>query len=465
MVRLQKLRSLLTTVSAVSLIGLTGAAHAITLEQAVRAAVTTNPTSKAADANVRASAMELLQLEREYMPSVSLYGEVGGTYFDDADRLNVRDQRDTKIYREVGIVGELTLFDGYRRANMVYQNAAALDGSIFRLMDASETMALNAVEAYIDVLRHRSLLNVTAQNIARHRDIIRQVEDLIDAGRLPASTGFEAQERLLAAQMSQVEVRQALFDANSRFLAVVGKDPDGHMHVPFVKHLPLQKREFVIRSVRNNFRLKQFESGIQAAEFDERIQTSDELPQVRLQAGARHGREVSGTQGSESDVFVGLRADWEFYAGGRKARERALQHRTSEARAERDAVRREVFEMAERTWHAYDANIERTVLLSRRLSAARQTSRQYEEQFQTGSRSLIDVLDAEATVFNVQFEKVSAEASFTFSQYRLLASQGLLAKRFNVTAANVPLNPDFVERATSSGRPQSIFKTEIKALE
>mgnify|MGYP001799779318 CR=1 FL=1 len=461
----RKLGSLLATVSSVGLLGLSGAAHAITLDEAVRAAVTTNPASRAADANVQASAMELLQLEREYMPSVSVYGEVGGTYFDDADRLNVIDQRDTKIYREVGIVGELTLFDGYRRANLVYQNAAALDGAIFRLLDASETMALNAVEAYIDVLRHRSLLSVTEQNIARHRQIIRQVKELIDAGRLPASTGFEADERLLAAQMSKVEVRQALFDANSRFLAVVGKDPDGHMNVPFVHNIPLNKQEFVIRSVRNNFRLKQFESNIQAVEFDEGVQTADEKPQVRLQAGARHGREVSGTSGSESDVFVGLRVDWEFYAGGRDARERALKHRTSEARAERDVVRREVFELAERTWHAYDANIERTVLLSRRLSAARETSRQYQEQFQTGSRSLIDVLDAEATIFNVQFEKVSAEASFTFSQYRILASQGLLAKRFNVTAANVPLNPDFVARATSSGRPQAIFNTEIKALE
>lgn len=452
-------------VSGAFLLGSTEKAQSISLEEAVRTAVTTNPASKAADSDVQASAMELLQLEREYQPSLSVYGEVGGGYFDDADRLNIFDQRDTKIYREVGVVGELTLFDGYRRANLVYQNAAALDGAIFRLLDASETLALNAVEAYIDVLRHRSLLTVATRNIQRHIEIIDQVDELIGAGRLPASTGFEAEERLLAARLSKVEVQRALYDANSRFLSVIGKDPDGNMNVPFVNDLPLNKREFVISSVRNNFRLKQFDSNILAVEFNEGVQTADELPQVSLQAGARHGRDVSGTSGSESDVFVGVRVDWEFYAGGRAARERALQYRTSEARAERDAVRREVFELAERAWHSYDANIERTVLLSKRLVAARETARQYEEQFQTGSRSLIDLLDAEATIFNVQFEKVSAEASFTFGQYRLLASQGVLAKRFNVTAANVPLNPDFVARATTGTRPQAIFNTEIKALE
>ncbi len=441
------------------------AAHAMSLEDAVRAAVTTNPTARAAEAGVRATAMELLQLESEYQPRLSLYGEAGASLYDDPDRLNFVDQRDTKIYREVGVMGEVTLFDGYRRANSVYKNAARLDGAIFRLLDASETMALNAVEAYIDVLRHRSLLDVATQNIARHRMIIRQVEELVDAGRLPTSTGFEAQERLLAAQMSRLEVRQAMFDANSRYLAVIGKDPGQNMHVPYVRNLPLDKREFVIRSVRNNYRLKQFESAIDETTFEVGIATSDERPQVTLQAGVRHGREVSGTSGSESDGFVGVRVDWEFYAGGRDARRRALQHRTSEARAERDAVRRDVFELAENTWHAYDANIERTVLLSRRLTAARKTSDQYQEQFQAGSRSLLDVLDAERTYFNIRFEQVSAQASFTFSQYRLLASQGQLAKHFNVANANVALDPNFTERATTSRRPASIFNTEIRALE
>ncbi len=441
------------------------AAFAHSLEDAVRAAVTTNPTARAADENVKASAMELLQLEREYQPRFSLYGEAGAALFDDPDRLIATDQRDAKVYREIGAVGEVILFDGYRRANMIYKNAARLDGSIFKLLDASETMALNAVEAYIDVYRHRQLLQVATQNIVRHRGIIRQVNDLVSSGRLPTSAGFEAEERLLAARMSKLEVEQALRDANARYLAVIGQNPHQRMHVPYIKNLPLNKQEFVIRSVRSSHRLQQFEAAINASKFDVGITTADERPQLKLEGGLRHGRDVSGTSGSESDVFVGVRMDWEFYAGGRKSRRRALQYRTSEVMAERDAVRREVFEMAERAWHAYDANIERTVLLSRRLSAARNTSEQYKEQFQGGSRTLLDLLDAERNYFNVRFEQVSAEASFIFSQYRLLASQSMLAKHFNVSPANVVLEPNFTARATGAKRPASIFNTEIRALE
>lgn len=453
------------SLSSAALLAAGGTATAMTLEEAVRAAVTTNPTARAADAGVKASAMELLQLESEYRPSLNLYSEVGASYFDDPDRLNVTDQRDTKAYREIGVVGEVTLFDGYRRANTVYRNAARLDGAIFKLLDASETMALNAVEAYIDVLRHRELMDVANQNIARHQRIIRQVQDLVNSGRLPTSTGFEAEERLLAARMSRLEVQQALYNANSRFLAVIGKDPDGQMHVPFLRNLPMNKREFVIRSVRNSFRLQQYERAIEERKFDVGISTADERPQLKLQAGVRHGREVSGTSGSESDAFLGLRMDWEFYAGGRDARRRALNYRTSEAAAERDEVRREVFELAERTWHAFDANIERVVLLDRRLSAARKTSEEYQNQFQGGQRSLLDVLDAERTYFNIRFERVSAQSSYIFSQYRLLASQGMLARHFKLSHANVALAPEFTQRATRAKRPAAIFNTEIRALE
>lgn len=441
------------------------AAHAASLEEAVRDAVTTNPTMRARDAGVRASAMELLQLEGDYQPSFNLYGELGLSNFDDSDRLDPSDQKDTKTYRELGVVGEIVLFDGYRRANRIYQNAARLDGAIFRLLDASETMALNAVEAYIDVARHRELMQVASENIERHRKITEQVDDLVQSGRLPSSDGFEAQERLLAAKMSSLDVKQALANANARYLAVVGNDPSGRMEVPQIKNLPVDKRDFVIRSVRSSFLLQQFERAIDERSFEVGVITADERPQVKLQAGGRYGRDVSGTSGSESDAFVGLRMDWQFYAGGRDARRRALQHRTQEATTERDAVRREVSELAERTWHAFDANIERVVLLDRRLAAARRTSEEYWEQFQGGQRSLLDVLDAERTYFEIRFERVSARSSYVFSQYRLLASLSQLATHFGLVHANVALDPNFKERAINATRPSAIFNTEIRSLE
>ncbi|WP_129590210.1 TolC family protein [Roseovarius nitratireducens] len=109
------------------LIGLALPATAESLREAVRAAVTTNPTGRAANADVKASALELLQLHGEYQPRLLLRGEAGAEQYDDLDRLGPVDNRDTKFNREIGLTAELKLFDGYRRANLVYRNASRLD--------------------------------------------------------------------------------------------------------------------------------------------------------------------------------------------------------------------------------------------------------------------------------------------------------------------------------------------------
>jgi len=445
-------------------LGLARPVAAESLADAVRAAVTTNPTARAANADVKASALELLELRGEYQPRLFLHAEAGAERFDDPERQTPGDNEDTMFNREIGLTAELTLFDGYRRANLVYRNAARLDEAIFGLLDASETMALNAVEAYVDLVRHNSLLNVANRNIARHRDIGRQVDELVEGGKLPVSTRFEVQERLLAARVSRLDVQRAMADTAARYRSVIGHEPGQTQPVPAVNDLPMTREDMVMHSLRNSFRLKGAGQRIAQSRFRKGITTADEKPQVTLQAGVRAGEDVAGSSGAETDAFVGLRLDWELFAGGRDARRRALEQRTLQAEEERREVVREVREMAERSWNAYHTSIERTVLLDRRVSAARKTSAQYQDQFLAGTRSLLDVLDAERTFFNVLFENVSAEASFTFNQYRILAAQSRLAEHFGVEPADVPLEPDFTARAQDAPRPAAIFNTEIRAL-
>ena len=119
--------------------------HSESLQSAVRAAVSSNPAQQAARAETQASALELLELRREYMPRVTLNGSLGGNVVDNPTSLSAADNGTLKLASQIGVSAELVLFDGHRRANLIYGNAARLDGSILRLLDASETMALSAV--------------------------------------------------------------------------------------------------------------------------------------------------------------------------------------------------------------------------------------------------------------------------------------------------------------------------------
>jgi len=300
--------------------------------------------------------------------------------------------------------------------------------------------------------------------VARHVAIQRQVAELVEGGRQPASAGFEAEERLLAARLARLEVQNALADARARFRAVVGREPTATLQIPDVSGLPHSLEALTARAVNGSHRVRYSDTVIRRRQYEKGVQEADRLPQVSLRAGARYGYDRYGNDGEESDVFVGVRVDWELYAGGRKAQSGALTARAREAAAERQEAVREVQEFAAQAWNSYQTGIERVVLLDVRRRAAESVAAQYRDEFRAGTRTLLDVLDAERTVFNVRFEEVSARATLDFAEYRMLAAQSRLATHFGVAAAEMVLDPSF-ERRARAARPAAVFDTEIRALE
>jgi adhesin transport system outer membrane protein len=438
-------------------------ASAEPLRSAVESAVTTNPEILAAEAEARGAAYEVLQLQSEYIPAVRLYGEVGPQYVNDPSNLSPEDNQDWKISRTLGIEAEVVLFDGFRRANLVYASAARVDGNIYRLMDASETMALNATEVYIDVYRHRGLVAAAEANLERHRAIAAQVAELVDGGRLPLSDRLQVEDRVRAAELALIEVRRALEDANARYARIVGRPPSGPMSVPVLSGLPDNSTSLVASAVQRSYRVRVAETELNSAGYAQEIVEADRAPRVTLNAGGRYGEDVDGASGADNDLYLALRFNWTLYQGGRTPQSRALIEARSKAMSDRNVAIREVRELAERTWNAYRANGQAARVLADQLASSQSLVDQFRSEFEAGTRSLLDVLEAERVRFDVEFEKLSADASYAFATYRLLAVESRLAQHFGVAPSNMPFEANFESRALAS--PQSVFKTAIPALE
>lgn len=440
-----------------------GSASSETLQQAVRTALTSNPEIRATTAEARASAYDLLKLQSEYQPIVTLYGKAQTQRVYDPGSQVSTDLGDTKFARQLGIEAELVLLDGNRRANLVYSNAARVDGNIFRLLDASETMALNVVEVYIDLYRHLRLQEAAARNLRRHREIGQKVNELVDGGRLPLSDRLQVDDRIRAAQIALIDIRRQGRDAEARYERIVGKKRSGPVSLPGVK-APANSQEALARSaVDASYRVRIAAIEVERAKYEGAVVEADRMPRLSLNAGAKAGRDIDGSAGPQTDTYVGLRLNWILHKGGRDAERNAWVERKSKALAEQHVAVGEVRELAQRTWNSYIANGDRVHLLSAQLNVNRDLVGQYQSEFEAGTRSLLEVLDAEQSAFNVEFEGISAQAAYTFSIYRMLAAQSRLAKHFGVKPSNTALIPDFRERALAN--PTSVFKTEIPPME
>jgi adhesin transport system outer membrane protein len=177
----------------------------------------------------------------------------------------------------------------------------------------------------------------------------------------------------------------------------------------------------------------------------------------------RKGRDIDGVSGTEEDMFIGLQMEWEVSRGGKLERDRALVERRHKAFSQRRVAMLEVEQLAAQTWNSYISNSERARSLAGQLAANNALLVQFDEEFEAGKRTLLDLLDAERATFDVAFQKISAEASLAFSTYRLLAIQSQLAQYFGVEPKGIALTPTFESRAKVA--PRSVFQTTIPPLD
>ncbi len=411
-------------------------ASADSLKSAVQAALTSNPQLKASDANFRALTYDLLYTGVGFQPTVTLSGEAGQEYVDNPTGLAPADNRDAKFNSDVRVVAELTVFDGFKRANGVYAAAARVDQGAFELLDASETMALMVAEQHINIARQQQLLRVARRNQARLRKIYDQAQTLLDGGSLPASDFVQIEMAQFTAQVTIADIQRRLQEASAGYKRLTGKAPPAGLQVPKPVRPPSSMEEYVKDSVHNSYRVRSAGANVDVRAFEKSMAEAEFAPQVKLRAGASAGRNLDGSRGSEKNVFVGVGLSWQLYGGKRAERRASLDERKNEALYQRMAVVRDVEELATIAWTSYQINSLKRDILVRQVDASQTMLDNFEAEFEMATRGVLDLMVATNRLYNAQIERVNSDAILSFSGFRALAAQSRLANHFGVAQSN-----------------------------
>lgn len=446
--------------------------YAASMKSAVSKAIKTHPTGLAQRSNKRAIANELEESRSQFLPQVDLFGDIGAEIVHNPSSLSSSDNDRWKASRQIGVSAQFMLFDGYERANNVYRNAARLDGALYSILATTEALALNAVEAYIDVYRHRKLLAIARLNIRRHNKILRQIRARVSGGKSPQSDVFQIEERVFAARAVEVEIQTASKDAQAKYRKAIGNSAKGKMRIPRPKRVPRTLSSLKSSSVANNYELKALAKSISENEYASEANRSALAPKLSLEGRATAGADRGGSRGTERDAYVGLKLSWKLYDGGiSESRATSLAERAAQSGHQRDVRVREIKETAERSWNAFTGGKKRFLILSSQVRSNMKIVRNYREEYELSKRSLLDVLDAERARFNSEFQQISVEAAYRYSTFRMLATQSKLARYFGHTQSSIAPKPVFERkfvntsgRVFSSSSSQSVFDINIDPL-
>lgn len=409
-------------------------AHSADLRHVVQEAISTNPNVLESAANRRATDQEYRQSQGAFLPSVDVSAEIGPERLDRPNSFRSSENDQWRVSKELTVTVRQLLFDGFTAANEAYRQSARVDGAALRVLEQSEATALDAVEAFIDVLRNTAILAKARSNVEKQRRIYLEVEQRFEGGETGSADLAQARERVAAARVIVAAVRKSLLDTVAKYERVVGQKPHALRPARPASLPPGSLDQLVNVAVMTNPQVRSAIADADAAKYEFESTKGSFLPEISLQGQTTFGDDVGGIEGRNNAYSGKVVLSWNLYNGGRDAaRSAEYIERMSEAQIRVDRARREIKEGIERSYASVTSEAERIKALSEQLVANRNVVNGYREEYDIGQRSLLDLLNAENALFNSEIALISARAIYTFSTYQLRATSGDLLAYLDVT--------------------------------
>lgn len=396
----------------------------ITLEEAIKVAVNSNPEIAQAQYNTEAIQFERKQAQGLYAPRVDLDASAGVRHLDNVSRrgLNIADE--TLYPRSVGAQAEWVALDFGRRRGELMRQSARVDGASLRVVERSEFIALQVSRQYLDLLLQQRILAASQDNVAFHQTLVGDLTTGVKQGSISIADQQQAEERLQAALVRQAEAEQGLAEAQISLRRLSGLDiTQAKLPGTMAEALPASIDEAVGLARTNNPLVREAEADVDAAHGMADSAKGDLYPRVGIAVNGRYGSDIDGFRGETKDVQANAFLRWNVFDGGiNRAKYQEMVRRASQARYRLYDVSRQAEEDVRKAWTSLQTQTVVTGQLDKQSRVSDDLLLSYRSQFNVGRRSLLDVLDAQNTRYNVQVRLESARFSQMFARYQTLAA-------------------------------------------
>ncbi|MGE3713766.1 MAG: TolC family protein, partial [Alphaproteobacteria bacterium] len=170
------------------------------------------------------------------------------------------------------------------------------------------------------------------------------------------------------------------------------------------------------------------ELDVQTTDYARKEQTGTLLPQVSLIGSADNSFSSAVNSSKIDDRRLLVNVDIPLYEGGsRYARIRAAKHRNRQARFNVLDARRGITEEVTRLWRQLGASGVIIESITHAVSSSQESLDSVITEQQHGTRTVLDVLDAQRELFDARTALVNARRDEVIRSYRLLAAMGLLS--------------------------------------
>lgn len=419
-------------------------AYAEGLGDAIKGALAFQPTVKGAYAR-RTSARERVKVERGALfPKVDVRGETGYEYLDAPSTRNRSTRAPgsngyTSLWRNnASVFVTQLIFDGFQTVNLVRSARARATQAGHRVVNTRQTVALEAIAAYLDIIRTRQFVKLARRNVQDHANILGGIIRLQRQGRTTTADIQQARARYYQATAQLKSFQGELRRAIVRYQAVVGRVPSANMAQPGSAALRPRYARMSLAdaykvAAKQNPEIKAAQSEVKARRHAADATKGLFTPRVELQLESSIGNDIDGVKGHATNVTALVVLTWNLYRGGSDiARRREALANLTVAQYDASDSRRIV---RERLGQAYEAfATDRAVIPDNinRVQSNRSLVSAYAQQFLAGQRSLLDRLDVQNDLFLAELELANSRSRMFFNYFSFVAATGELLTYFGL---------------------------------
>lgn len=419
-----------------------GHAGAIDLVDAYRQALQHDPTTLAADDALVAGREKAAQGDALLRPRINLQAGLSrihdhNSFEAPAALAGLAPSDSTGTARQASVQLVQPLYDKTASATrQQLHEQSTLARTQFR--QSRQDLALRVAEVYFGVVVAEEGLRVAQAEKAAIRQQRDRAKARFDIGQGKITELQEAQARLDAVETREVLAQSTLQLRQTQFQETIGTPPAqlAGLAPSFVPRQPepdnLQSWQAKGEGQNSLVRIRQSELQIAGAEIDKyRFSSRPTLAVVGSYTARGQSGDLSPlvAPNGNRNTTIGLQLTIPLYAGGGiDSREREAVARRSEAEEQIAAARRDVRIKVQDGFLAVKTGVSRIAAVEQALRSARSALEATTLGRDVGTRTELDVLDAQQRMYGAELDRVQARVDYLLGRLRLSEAAGELSE-------------------------------------
>lgn len=394
------------------------------MQEALARAYRSNPTLTATRAGLQATDENVQVAKADGRPNVNATGTFTESILKPTISFTAQ-QRSLAA----NATATVPIYSGGAVRNAIKGAKVRVEAGRANLRGTEATVFANVVAAYMDVIRDSAIVSLNMANVNVLEVNLQATNDRFEVGDLTRTDLAQSESRLALARSDLQTAQANLITSRENYIALVGEAPDNLEPPPPLPGLPAAPEDAVRVALADNPDILAAQKVRDAAAYDTKVAKAGVAPRLSGFVQGAYTNFLDSLPNSPEQLnktaSAGVQLTLPLYQGGRPgAQVRRNQALESQAIEQEIGTERSVIAQTRAAYASWQASLQTIESSQKAVDAAALSLEGVRAENSVGSRTILDILNAEQESLNARVSLVSARRNAYVAGFSLLAAMG-----------------------------------------